>query len=119
MNKIISAIVAVAIAAVGAYFWNLTQALGAHPFWAEKVLFIGAPIGLIVGLTFSRIPYVVSIAVLLAATIISFGVAHWGKTQFAASYAEDAFAGQMWYFGWFAVCITATSLLARVIMGKN
>jgi len=31
--------------------------------------------------------------------------------RFAASYAENAFAGQMWFFGWHAVCIFAMATI--------
>ena len=119
MSKFVPALVAVAIGALGAYLWGLTQLFGAHPFWVDNVLFIGAPIGLILGLVFTRVPYVVSLAILTVATLLSIAATYWGKRRFAASYAEDALAGQFWYFGWIAICIFLSALICRAMIRKK
>jgi hypothetical protein len=36
--------------------------------------------------------------------------------RFAASYAEDTLAGQMWFFGWIATALFAAALVAWVIV---
>lgn len=96
--------------------------LGAHPWWAFKVGYLGVGAGAVL--------YLVLRAVRLPgwSGLLGFGIlllgAIWvtatGKTRFAASYAEDAFAGQMWFFGWigifaaaFLVCLQAIRLIVR------
>ncbi len=97
--------------AIAAYFAGATQTLGAHPFWADKTILLGTPIGLILGYASTRLPYGRAIGGLAGLTLVSFAIAHVGKTRFAASYAEDTFAGQMWFFGWHAVVIFALATL--------
>ena len=43
-----------------------------------------------------------------------YALASIGKERFAVSYAEDRFAGQMWYFGWIALISSATALIAAL-----
>lgn len=97
--------------AIAAYFSGATQTLGAHPFWAGKTILIGTPLGLILGYASSHLPYARAMIGLVGLTIVTFAIAHIGKTRFAASYAEDAFAGQMWFFGWHAVVVVALAAL--------
>ena len=95
---------------------NLTEYGGAHPFWSSQVVYIGAPLGIILAalvrwLGLGRMGRLVLYIFLL-------GVAVWaaqsGKARFAASSAEDTFGGQMWYFGWIATAAFGTALLARL-----
>ena len=97
--------------AIAGYFSNATQTLGAHPFWADKTILLGTPIGLILGYYSVRLPYARAIVGLVGLTVVTFAIAHTGKTRFAASFAEDAFAGTMWFFGWHAVVICAIAAL--------
>ena len=97
-------------------FLDLAEYGGAHPFWSSSVVYIGVPVGIIFAgviraLGLGRGARLVLYAALLAVAI---WVAYSGKTQFAASYAEDAFAGRMWYFGWIAIAAFGTALLARL-----
>lgn len=93
---------------------GVTRALGAHPYWAQQVVWIGIAIG---GAVFvlSRLWHrhrwmkLALAAVLLG---LSYAVAEEGKARFAASFAEDFMAGRMWYFGWMAVVAFAFVLLA-------
>ena len=94
---------------------GLTNALGAHHFWSAKVAWIGAPIGMVIALILTRLPARFGILLSLAGAIIAGATAHYGKLQFAASYAEDRLAGQLWYFGWIATAATATALIALVL----
>ncbi len=91
---------------------DLTRILGAHPWWSGKVVLIGAPVGL--GLAFA-LGYVLAprwrAALFVAATVAAVRVATTGKAGFAASYAEDRFAGQMWYFGWIATAAALAGFL--------
>ena len=113
-SLLMAAVAAAAVLALA--HLGMTRALGAHPFWETRVAWIGAPVGALVFIILSmvglgRVPAVVGTAIF---TILSYGLAYYGKTAFAASYAEDQLAGQFWYFGWIAVCVGATATLAAV-----
>ena len=104
-----------AIAVIAAAYLGLTQSLGAHAFWATKTAWIGVPIGLVAALAlarFGKMPRLVFFAVLLVA---AGAAAHFGRVEFAASYAENALAGKFWYFGWIGVAATATAFLAALL----
>lgn len=102
-----------------AYGFDLAKLAGAHPFWSKQVVIIGAPIGLILGLIVIRLPYTVRSGAFLVLTILSGLVSYWGKTAFAASYAENVLAGQAWYFGWYGICIFAASLLTSMFTQRK
>ena len=91
---------------------DIARPLGAHPWWSQKTLLIGAPIGLILatlaGLKLRPLPLTITFAI---ATALAFATTKYGQTQFAASYAEDALAGQLWYFGWIATGATLAATL--------
>lgn len=104
------------IVALVATLADITPALGAHPWWGIKVIWIGLPIGLILAVSawatgWGRRPRLIGFGAL---TLAAFGLAHFGKTRFAASYAEDALAGQIWYFGWIATCALMAAMLASL-----
>ena len=111
---VVAVVCALALPPVLAWL-GLSRALGAHPFWDFKTALIGAPVGVVAGLAASslaRWPRIaLAIAVLAAATVL----AVYGKTRFAASYAEDALAGQLWYFGWVGVA-AGLSLTVMAVM---
>ena len=103
-------------AAILASATGVTQALGAHPWWGQKVIWIGLPTGLILAaiahtLPIGRLIRVIGFALLSLAAI---AVTYIGKTRFAASYAEDALAGQMWYLGWIGICALSAATLASL-----
>lgn len=52
--------------------------------------------------------------VFLAVGMISYGIAMFGKREFVGSYAEDAFAGRLWYLGFIAFCIAVFCTLAAL-----
>lgn len=84
--------------------------LGAHPFWAMNVVWLGMPIGALLGIVAGRgLRPAYHTAFALAGIVVAGYVAYSGKTAFANSYAEDVFAGKMWYFGWIA--LTAMGVL--------
>ena len=103
-----------AIVVIVAASFGVSQSLGAHPFWSTKVALIGAPVGavLAVVLRYATSFRWSSALAALVLTALAFAMAHMGKTRFAASYAEDVQAGQLWYFGWIAVALFATTTLA-------
>ncbi len=92
-----------------------TQLLGAHPFWATQITLIGAPIGLflawLAALRLPGIPAVIGFAILTGAALAT---ARYGQAGFAASFAEDQFAGQLWYFGWIASAAGFAALVASL-----
>jgi len=99
----------------GIWLADLTKVLGAHPWWSGKVVLIGAPIGLVLAVILGTILAPRWRAALFAvATLAAFWVATTGKAGFAASYAEDQFAGQMWYFGWIATAASLAGFLYAV-----
>lgn len=98
---------------------DIAKPLGAHPWWSQKTLMIGAPIGVILAalspVALRPQPRILFFALTLAA----FGIAKYGQTQFAASYAEDALAGRLWYFGWIATGGAIAGWLMSVLRAKR
>ncbi len=101
-----------------------TQALGAHPRWANKVGYIGAGFGgaiwlacILLSFNNRRVLFVASIAFGVAA------LATWlGKSRFVASFAEDTLAGRFWFYGWIALMaatFTFIAALAATILGRR
>jgi hypothetical protein len=86
-------------------------ALGAHPFWAAKIGWIGAGLGAAAALGL-RAHRGRGLAIALALTACGAAAAVLGKRVFAASYAENALAGQAWYFGWITTATGLTAALA-------
>lgn len=90
-----------------AFLYDVPKQLGAHPWWSTQVILIGVGAALGVALVaiwadMARILWAASCLIFLAAVAVT----RYGKTQFAASFAEDAAAGRMWYFGWIAICFS-------------
>jgi len=115
-RNLVNAIIAGAVL-VGLAYLGLTTALGAHPFWAVKIAYIGVGFGVVIYSLFwvwqgSWLAKMISFILLLA---VSGGITTFGKTRFAASFAEDAMAGRLWYFGWIAVIGFAFALLFHLL----
>lgn len=95
---------------------NLPEAFGAHPFWSGQVLFIGGMIGIIAASAFAVFAIDLKLIIPLAIfdSLFFFGAvaAYFGKSAFAASYAENSFAGSAWYFGWIALAAGLSGLIA-------
>lgn len=97
---------------------GVTVALGAHPFWGVKVALIGGAIGAFSALAWGarlRLGLILSLVVLGVAAVS----AHFGKAEFAASYAENDLAGRAWFLGWIAICAGAAALLATIGMAMS
>ena len=111
MNLLAAALGAALVLAAG--YVGLTQDFGAHPFWAFKVTWIGAPVGAVLFLILrARSQSVLIGAGLAVLALVAYGAAHWGKTEFAASFAENALAGKFWYFGWIGASAFGAAALA-------
>jgi len=106
----------VILAAAIAQITHLPTALGAHPWWAEKVVWVGVPVGFSLAATawILQLPGGIRKLGFAGLTLAAFIVAHTGKMRFTASYAEDMLAGQLWYFGWIATCALAFATLASI-----
>lgn len=94
---------------------GLSRMLGAHPWWDVKTSLIGAALGLVatpILLPASRKWRLLAGLILLA---VAAGAAHYGKTRFAASFAEDALAGRLWYFGWIGIAAGLTLACAAAL----
>jgi hypothetical protein len=98
------AILSAVVMAVIAYMFDVPTSAGAHPIWADQVLLSGVVAGTLLAVVTIRLPGKWRMFGFSILAIGSYLVAEAGKARFAASYAEDAVGGQMWYFGWHAVC---------------
>lgn len=96
--------------------FDLTRLAGAHPWWSNGVILIGVPLGLTLGLGLVFLGKPRRVATLSGVgAVIALAVAFIGKARFAASLAEDALAGRMWYFGWIAFCALATAAVLSAL----
>ena len=112
VNGIIAAVILIAAAYLG-----VTESLGAHPFWSVKIAYIGVVIGVVI-YAFSWVwqgSWLSKFIAFFALLVIAAGATYWGKTQFAASYAENVLAGRFWYFGWIAIAAALFSMLIHVL----
>ncbi len=105
-----------AVLMLAAGILGLTELAGAHPFWARRVVYLGVPIGLILAwlMRRARVGRAGRLGLYLVGTAGFFALTSWGKMRFAASFAEDTLAGQVWYVGWIATAAFGTALLARL-----
>ena len=87
------------------YLLDVPTKAGAHPLWADQVLVSGVVIGTILAVATTPLPGRLRVIGFSVLAVLSYLVAENGKFRFAESYAEDALAGQLWYFGWHALCI--------------
>lgn len=94
--------------------FGVTKSLGAHPWWAEKVGYIGAGVGILltVGLSYlGKWALPAAVGDLAASAFITWQ----GKRMFAASSGDDALGGIMWYYGWIAVCAFTVVIIALAL----
>lgn len=111
MKTVFLTAVLAAAAVMIAAFAGGTLALGAHPFWAFDVALYGAVPGVLLTLGLSRLPRL-GWVVAWSDLAVAGAAAWWGKRAFVASRADDVFAGQVWFYGWIAVCACAIAALA-------
>lgn len=99
---VIEGIVTAALAVLAFTYWGGTEALGAHPFWGLNIAYFAIAAGVVLTLLVNAIrqPRALQLVIFGTLLIISIAITAYGKTQFAASYAEDDFAGKLWFFGW-------------------
>ena len=116
LARTVALFVTVAAAAL-VLFLDVPRGLGAHPWWAAQVVWMGAPVGLALSLVVTRrAPLALGAGVVLAAlTAAALAIATDGKSRFAASYAEDVLAGRFWYYGWIATALLGTAAIYTII----
>ncbi len=116
LSHIIAAAIAATVIFAFTYFGG-PAALGAHPFWADKVGYLGLQIGVVIwlGLALTSLPNRWTLRLSALALVASGAIAWFGKTRFAASYAEDAMAGQFWFLGAIGLATMALVLIAAII----
>jgi hypothetical protein len=116
MRILIPALVAAVLMAV-VWQLNLPKDFGAHPWGSMQVVLYGAPIGILAASLAALLPVkpLIRLALFALATAAAFWVAKNGQHGFAASYAEDAAAGQRWFLGWNATMITLAATLTSLI----
>ncbi len=119
--RYLTALLATVFCAALAYATNLPHLLGAHPWWSQSVILIGLPIGVILAGIFARtgVGHLTQLLITTGLAGLSFGIATWGKARFAASYAEDVLAGQMWYVGWIATCALTAAFIASLMWPRR
>lgn len=106
-----AALITIAIAYAG-----FPRYLGAHPWWAHSTAAIGAGAGIVATLLLRATSLSSSVRMLVALLFLAAALyaAIWGGTTFAESYAENALAGRVWYFGWIASATASTLVLSQV-----
>jgi len=98
MSRYISDIL-IAAALFVAHLLGFWIQLGAHPFWSQSATLFGLVIGVVlIVLTWGRPSWGV-VVLLVALTILAFQTSTIGKAEFAESFAENQFAGRIWYYG--------------------
>ena len=101
----------------GVWIWA-----GAHPIWSLKGSLIGLAIGLVAYLIAAvfawRHPSKLTIVALgfVGTLIVATIVALNGKAGFVASYAEDGFAGRVWFYGYIAAAGGFAASLATIAL---
>lgn len=115
MSKPVFAFGLATILAIIVALTGVTASLGAHHFWSSQVVFIGLAIGM--GL-FAVSLVLTKTGQLTAGVFLIGGIlaARFGKKVFVESFAENALAGQFWYFGWIVLCAGAIALIAISFM---
>ncbi|MCP4381643.1 MAG: hypothetical protein GY798_09555 [Hyphomicrobiales bacterium] len=95
--------------------------LGAHPWWAVSVAWIGMPIGALFAAVVlwterARWP-ATGIALLFG--ICAAIAAHFGVLEFIASHADNRLAGRVWYCGWIATMAALAGFVILVLWPRR
>lgn len=116
LARLLVSFVVVACAAALTATFDLPRQFGAHPWWSIKSIWLGAPAGLLLALAawVGGLSQRLRLLGFSGLSALAFTAAKLGQTRFAASYAEDALAGQMWYFGWIATCAFVAAIQTSV-----
>lgn len=93
---------------------GVNELLGAHPFWAVSVAWVGVPAGLLLAIAAKLLGlrWVYRILLFFICLVAAYAIASFGKARFTDSFAADSGAGRLWYFGWIAASGFATAFIA-------
>ncbi|ARU88671.1 hypothetical protein [Pseudomonas sp. M30-35] len=105
-----------ALAILAFVYFGGPAALGAHPRWGMKIAYLAIASGLVMLFlaTLASRRWQFQLITFSTLLIISIAITTYGKTQFAASYAEDDFAGKLWFFGWVGALAASFSIITAV-----
>lgn len=97
-------------------YFGGAEALGAHPRWGMKIAYLAIASGLLMAFLAALAGQRWQLQLITFSTllVISIAITTYGKTQFAASYAEDDFAGKLWFFGWIGALAASFSIITAV-----
>lgn len=117
-SRVALAIAAALVAPVLLAYSGVTVQLGAHPRWAASSAWIGVATGASAALILALFRFHRGWAIMIAmlATALAGATAYFGKDAFVSSYAANAFAGRLWYYGWIGVAAGTAGLMALVIL---
>lgn len=118
-SRLVAAMLIALLVPLALGYFGIFRLLGAHPWWAFKTALMGAPIGCVIGLGLIRLRGIMARVIGLALLALAIAAASYGKTQFAASYAEDFFAGKLWYFGWVAIAAGLSASLVAILAARR
>jgi hypothetical protein len=106
---------------LGLAYSGLSVRLGAHPWWVQSSAWIGAVAGIVIALCVLRLQLNRIAIVVIGAAVVSAGAwaAHAGKTALANSFAEDALAGRLWYWGWIGGLAGLSLVLVTVLWPRR
>lgn len=116
LSRMAAYVIAAALVVTAARY-GLPKALGAHPFWAARIAWIGVPAGLALAFVAARmgVGWIARIRLFLFLLAASAAAAHFGRLGFVASFAENRVAGRFWYFGWIGVACFAAALVVALL----
>lgn len=102
-------------------FFGGPEALGAHPLWGMKIAYLGIAGGVLMSVlaTFCGQRRALQLITFTTLLLISIAITTYGKTEFAASYAEDDFAGKLWFFGWIAALAASFSIIVAITPNRS
>jgi len=111
---------AIALAVMAASWFGLSQALGAHPWWAQRTGLIGAPIGCLLFLTLRacRIDAKWIALVALVVLIVAAIVANLSKSIFVNAEGFNATAGRNWFVSWITIWACVALLFPTVFAAR-
>lgn len=95
--------------------------LGTHPFWSDKVTYIGIGIGIVLSLIVFLISRraglgngKVLIGLIVLTGVVAVIALYFGKAEFVASFAENRFAGKVWFYGFMGMIGSAFATLVQI-----
>jgi len=118
-SRVVAAMLIALLVPLALGYFGILRLLGSHPWWDFKTALIGAPIGCVIGLGLMRLGGMMARVIGLVLLGLAIAMASYGRTQFAASSAEDLFAGKLWYFGWIGIAAGLSASLVAILAARR